>query len=406
MNTETALKPHRSDCPGCGSTNTTLFHRIGSTPVNSVLNIRSREEALNFPRGEVALALCRECGFIYNSSFDPDKVHYSSDCEESQGYSPTFNAFAHDLAKNLVEKYGLKSRRIIEIGCGKGEFLKLICGLGGSSGVGFDPAFVPGRGEESNMPEQIEFVADYYSEQYAHYHGDLICCRMTLEHIADTARLVQTVRRSIGDRLNTVVFFQVPDVTRILEHCAFEDIYYEHCSYFSPGSLSRLFRSACFEVMDLQVAYEGQYLLIEAKPSTGKTCMRQGLEDDLPLMRGLVDKFQQKQPAVVRYWETLVQAVHEGAGRAVIWGSGSKGVAFLNALPNSKKIEYAVDINPHRQGTFMAGTGQEIVSPEFLKSYRPSAVIVMNPVYVDEISADLKRMGLAPAIHALGEQRS
>jgi SAM-dependent methyltransferase len=368
------------------------------------MNVRSREEALSFPLGEVALALCAGCGFVYNSKFEPDKVRYTSECEESQGYSPTFNAFARDLALSLVEKHNLRGKRIIEIGCGKGEFLKLICGLGGSSGVGFDPSFVPGRGEESNTAERIEFIADYYSEKYAHYQGDMICCRMTLEHIHETAGLVQTVRRSIGNRDKTVVFFQVPDATRIFQDCAFEDIYYEHCSYFSPGSLARLFRLAHFDLLDLKVVYGGQYLLIEARPAAGPTAMKMDLEDDLPSMKALVESFQYEHPATVRYWADVLKYHRKNGGRVVIWGSGSKGVAFLNAVEDSDQIECVVDINPHRQGTFMAGAGQEIVAPEFLKSHCPDAVIIMNKIYVDEINAVLKRLGLAPRIYALGEK--
>jgi hypothetical protein len=86
---------------------------------------------------------------------------------------------------------------------------------------------------------------------------------MTLEHIAPTGDFVGTLRRAIGDRTGTLVFFQVPDTTRILADCAFEDIYYEHCSYFSPGSLARLFRHAGFEVLALSTEYQDQYLTID-----------------------------------------------------------------------------------------------------------------------------------------------
>jgi len=65
---------------------------------------------------------------------------------------------------------------------------------------------------------------------------------MTLEHIADTADFIKMVRGSLQDSPSTDVFFQVPDVLRVLEEEAFWDIYYEHCSYFSIGSLARLFR--------------------------------------------------------------------------------------------------------------------------------------------------------------------
>ena len=88
--------------------------------------------------------------------------------------------------------------------------------------------------------------------------------------------------------------------------------------------------------------------------------------------------------------------------KAVVWGSGSKGVAFLTALnlhtPDCE-IEYVVDINPFREGKYMAGTGQEIVSPAFLKRYKPDLAIAMNPIYQPEIKADLEfqaRAGFKP----------
>ena len=57
-----------------------------------------------------------------------------------------------------------------------------------------------------------------------------------------------------------------------------------------------------------------------------------------------------------------------------------------------------MDVNPHKRGTFMAGTGHEVVLPQFLKNYRPDVVIVMNPVYTKEISRDLRGMGLKPRL--------
>jgi SAM-dependent methyltransferase len=400
------INSFRSDCPSCGGNQPRLFHHVSHLPVNSVLNISSQKEALNFPQGEMALSHCRQCGFIFNAAFDERKVQYSSQCEESQGYSDTFNAFALDLTHRLIEKYNLRNKKIIEIGCGKGEFLKMICRLGENSGVGFDPAYVPGRGEsEGNRSVKVEFIKDYYSEKYADYCGDMICCRMTLEHIQETAKFVRAIRRSIGDRKDTIVFFQVPDVIRIMKDCAFEDIYYEHCSYFSPGSIARLFRANHFDILNISVEFAGQYILIEAKPVSHQTIIRLDLENDIDRLEELVLLFVSEYPAVVRYWEQILERINEENRRVVIWGSGSKGVSFLNSVRNSGHVKYVVDINPFRQGTFMAGTGHEIVSPEFLKAYQPETVIVMNPVYLNEIKGDLKQMGLDPEIHAMGEKR-
>lgn len=77
-------------------------------------------------------------------------------------------------------------------------------------------------------------------------------------------------------------------------------------------------------------------------------------------------------------------------------------MAFLTTLGQTlDDIAYAVDINPIKTGTFMAGTGQEIVAPSFLQEYRPDVVIIMNPVYLDEITRDLHAMGLSPEIYTL-----
>ena len=46
----------------------------------------------------------------------------------------------------------------------------------------------------------------------------------------------------------------------------------------------------------------------------------------------------------------------------------------------------------------MAGSGHEIVGPDYLQTYQPDVVIVMNPIYQDEIAADLNNRGLNPKV--------
>ncbi len=100
-------------------------------------------------------------------------------------------------------------------------------------------------------------------------------------------------------------------------------------------------------------------------------------------------------------WRAELAELRRRGGRAVIWGAGSKGVAFLTALGIVEEIQYAVDINPHKHGMFMAGTGQEIVAPDFLQELDPQLVIVMNPVYLDEIRRDLADLGVDAKVVAV-----
>ena len=384
-------------CPNCLKGTLRVFHEVRQVPVHSVLLMPSREVATNYPKGDIALGLCEECGFVSNTLFNPSVHEYSAQYEETQGFSPTFRAFHSKLAASLIDKYNLRHKKVVEIGCGKGEFLTILCEMGDNEGIGFDPAFVKER-NPAQANAKIEFVQDFYSEKYSHIQADFFCCKMTLEHIADTAQFVRTVRRAVGDRSDTTVFFQVPDLIRVLKDFAFWDIYYEHCSYFSAGSLSRVFREAGFEVLDTWTDYDDQYLMISARPSD-KILPPTSLEAACPAVVGeAIDTFLAQYNERVTYWKSQIDELKSKGRRAVVWGSGSKGVAFLTGLNMAGAIEYVVDINPYRQGKFMAGTGQQIVAPAFLQEYKPDVAIAMNPVYQSEIQQDLHHMGLTTTL--------
>jgi hypothetical protein len=370
-----------------------VFYEVRDVPVHSVLLMATREEAVAYPRGDIALGLCEACGFIANLAFDPSKHEYSAKYEETQGFSGTFNAFHRALAERLIERHGLRGKRMIEIGCGKGEFLTMLCELGGNTGIGFDPAYIPER-NTSAAKDRITFITDLYSEKYTHHSADFVCCKMTLEHIQNVGEFVSMVRRSIGDRHDTMVFFQIPEVRRVLRDRGFWDIYYEHCSYFSPGSLARTFRRAGFDVLSLGTEYDDQYLMIEARPSRGTPTPPLPEEDDLAGVTADVSAFTAEIGPTLERWRALARDLRASGRKAVLWGGGSKAVAFLTTLGVTDDLPYAVDINPYKHGTYLAGNGQKIVGPEFLREYRPDVVIVMNPIYVKEIGRDLDAMGI------------
>jgi FlaA1/EpsC-like NDP-sugar epimerase len=221
---------------------------------------------------------------------------------------------------------------------------------------------------------------------------------MTLEHIHETADFVSMVRRSLSGSEETIVFFQVPDMSRILRDVAFWDIYYEHCSYFSQGSLARLFRSCGFEVIKLATEYDNQYLMIEARPASGGSAVLLAQEKDLGRLREEVAYFAANYEDKLERWRRDLEKMRQSGQRAVIWGAGSKAVAFLTTLGIQDEIEYAVDINPYKHGTYMAGTGHEIVAPAFLQAYKPDVVIVMNPIYCREIQQDLDQLGVTTTL--------
>lgn len=380
-------------CPNCNSIGISIFYTVDDIPVHSCLLMPERNKALEYPCGNLQLGFCRNCGFITNTCFESEFHNYSTLYEETQGFSTCFNAFAKSLAQKLIDKYDIHNQTILEIGCGKGEFLALMCQLGNNRGIGIDPAYVPER-NPSDPTSQIEFIQDFYSKKYSYIKADVICCRHTLEHIAPTFEFMQTLRQAIGNRTGTLVFFELPDVMRVLREGAFWDIYYEHCSYFTAGSLARLFRSSGFTIDELYLDYDDQYIIITAYPADGSTSNSLELEDDLEQLTQAYKEFKENCSDRINYWQDTIARIREDGQNVVIWGSGSKGVAFLTTLKLSEQIEYVVDINPYKHGKYMPGTGQEIVPPQFLTQYRPDKIIVMNPIYLQEIQHELDRLNI------------
>jgi 2-polyprenyl-3-methyl-5-hydroxy-6-metoxy-1,4-benzoquinol methylase len=380
-------------CPSCAHPAERPFYEVDGVPVHQVKLVRTRAAALNCVRGDIRMCFCASCGFVWNGAFDPARMRYEDDYESTQAVSPTFNAFHERLARDLIERFALHGKRVVELGCGQGEFVTMLAEMGDNEGFGFDGVI-----REPGRVGKVTFIKDLYAEPYRDLAPDFVCCKMTLEHVHDVSDFLRRLRRTVGDRPESVVFFMIPEITRILNLRAFWDIYYEHCSYWSPGSLARAFRIAGFDPIKVWTEYGDQYVLIAAKPS-GST---RGNGDVLPneeppaALAAKVQGFAQAVAADRARWRQWLEGLRRAGQRTVLWGGGSKGVAFLTTLDVREGVDYAVDLNPRRSGTFIAGTGQQIVAPEFLAQYRPDVVIVMSPIYLPEIRAQLDRMGVRP----------
>lgn len=386
-------------CPACRAAASAPFHVGEPVPANSCLLLGDRDAAVDFPKGELALALCPACGLIWNSRFDRGLTTYSQDYEETQAFSPTFQAFIRELAADWTERYSLRGGTVIEIGCGKGEFLAEMARAGIGAGIGVDPGVQPARIDE-DLP--ITWIQGLFPLDLPELRADAIICRHTLEHIAPVREFLMSIRAAITDPERTVLLFEVPDVQRVLDEVAFWDVYYEHSSYFSAGSVGRGFRAAGFDVLRIERAYSDQTLLVEARPAIGSPAAVLPIEESPAELAGAAARFARGHQAMVEYWRDRIQDVDARGGRTVIWGGGSKGVAFLAALGvGARLVDGVVDINPFKQNQYMAGTGHRVLAPKELTTVEPALVIVMNGAYRTEIGNDLAELGLTPQVETL-----
>lgn len=371
-------------CILCGSANIETFLSIEEIPVYCNILWQTREQAVKAPQGDIQLAACSNCGHIFNLAFNPDLTEYSQAYDNSLHFSPTFQEYARDLAHNLIEKYSLVDKEIIEIGSGQGEFLSLLCDYGNNQGLGFDPSYIQ-NAESVPQSGNFSIIPDYYSARYKDYGGDFFCARHVLEHLDQPGNFLTLIAGALQGRPGALVYLEVPDARYTFQGLSIWDIIYEHPSYFSPSSLSYALKSNGFDILDLDTSFGGQFLYAVAKLNDGPDAHQ--ADGDLPERRiaFTLEDFTMGFKTTVNKWSQILNERVDEKNKIVVWGAGSKGVTFLNLFKQLGAFEYVVDINPRKWGKFIPISGQLVVSPDFMTEYKPHLIIIMNTNYEQEI---------------------
>jgi 2-polyprenyl-3-methyl-5-hydroxy-6-metoxy-1,4-benzoquinol methylase len=375
-------------CVICGRASLKPLISIPDVPTLCNRLCASVGEAANAPRGDISLSYCLDCGHIVNSAFDQQQVDYDVRFENTLTFSPRYRQYAEMTAGRVINRYGLNGKRIVEIGCGNGDFLCLLCGAG-NHGEGFDPSQPTSRSEAGTG--SVEIIGRNFAAEDAR-GADFVCCRHVLEHLPEPMALLRQLRESLAVRADAVVFFEVPNGLYTLDRLGIWDIIHEHVSYFMPSSLVRAFHRAGFRVCSTDSAFDDQYLWLEACVD-GQV---PSLAPPEPPPDTLYSSFNARFTEKIALWRQRIVELKSDRQRIVAWGAGAKGVMFLNLLrvTAGSGVDWVVDINPRKQGHFVPLMGQRIIAPDHLLQNPPDLVIVMNPEYEPEIRATIEHMGI------------
>lgn len=243
-------------CHVCESHNVKRFISHQDVPVHQNFLINDQKLAIGITRGDLDLAVCEECGFVFNQSFDLSKLSYGMNYDNTQDYSPSFNTYVSNLARSLVFDKNVKNCSIVEVGCGKGSFLRKLVEVkeGENKGHGFDPSYV---GLESDLDGRLKFEKRFYDQKCADIHADVIVCRHVIEHVPDPLNLLRTIRQALIHSPQARVFFETPSVEYILRNQVIWDFFYEHCSYFTAQSLTTAFETSGVHVDNVSHIFGG-----------------------------------------------------------------------------------------------------------------------------------------------------
>ena len=374
-------------CPLCEGAQLRPFLTRVSVPVHQNLVMNSASAAQALARGVLDLIICEACGFVFNRAFDLSLLQYGKEYDNTQSCSAYFDSYLDDLVRDMVENQGVRNCTIVEVGCGKGGFLKKLIEYpaANNKGYGFDPSYV---GPHTELDGRLEFKTSFYDEQCADIKADVVVCRHVIEHIPQPLALLRAVRGALSLSPHARIFFETPCVEWILSRQVVWDLFYEHCSLFDVRSLAFAVRRAGFAVDGVRHVFGGQYLWLEARMSELDATL-----PDCGELVGLATQYTDAERMIkARLMKRLRQRDH---GKTALWGGGAKGVTLANLVdPDGMLIDCVVDLNPNKQGGFVPGTGHPIVAPAALTNRGVRTAILMNPNYREEVVCLLHEAGI------------
>ena len=313
-------------------------------------------------RGDMELVQDGATGLVHNRAFDPGRMHYDEDYQNEQGCSEVFQSHLDEVL-DLLRRRADEGGSVIEVGCGKGTFLRRLREAGFDA-IGVDPAF---EGESAHV------IKAPFSQELGLAPAELVVMRHVLEHMPEPLGFLQAIARANDGKGS--IYIEVPCFDWIREHRAWFDIFYEHVNYFRPDDFGRMFTS----VLEAGHLFGGQYQYVVADLASLRQAMEPVPEPPLDLGRDFT-------AGIAR----CASLARDTDGPKAIWGASSKGVIFAHHMQQAGvSLDLAIDINPVKQDLYMAGTGMAIVSPRSALECLPEGamVFVMNSNYIGEIAA-------------------
>ncbi len=383
--------------PPCRLCGTPLRHvalDLGMSPLcqTRVLpeQLDAREEF--FP---LRVRVCESCFLVQLAeSVSPERLF--------QEY-PYFSSYVDALVESgrrycetVCARFGLGAHsRVVEVASNDGYLLQHFVARG-IPALGIEPAEnVAKAAIERGVPTLSRFfgreTARFVAERDG--HADLVLGNNVFAHVPDLNDFIAGLALLLAP--TGVVTLEFPHLLTLLEGNQFDTIYHEHFSYFSFTTASLALARHGLRVFDVEeIANHGGSLRLFAchkddagKPETPGVAAFRARECDADLFR--VERYRAFAARVHQTKNDLLSALIElkRAGKSIVgYGAAGKSVTLLNyGGIRTDYLDYLVDRNPYKQGTFFPGVRIPIHAPERIRETKPDYVLILPWNLRDEV---------------------
>mgnify|MGYP002026709347 CR=1 FL=1 len=305
---------------------------------------------------------CGSCGLIQIIN---EPVSYYKEVVRAAAFSEEMKAFRQQQFSRFVQEYTLQGRKLIEIGCGCGEYLTLLQEAGVNAyGLEASEASV-NQCVKNNLQVTCGYVdcADYIIQGGGF---DAFVTLNFLEHWPDPNASLSGIAHNLCE--GGIGLIEVPNFEMILRKNLFTEFISDHIFYFTRETLETTLRLNGFEIIKCsEIWYDYILSAVVRKRSLCNVSSFDHIREQLKIE---IHKY------IQQYGENGV----------AIWGAGHQALATISLLGLADEIKYVVDSAPFKQNKFTPVSHIPIVAPESLNGNPVDAIIVMAASYSDEVA--------------------
>lgn len=337
------------------------------------------------PRHPQDFVQCPACSHVWNRSFRYDAIPYQNNPNRMFNRGGAWKGHLAQTRDGLLGHLP-EAPTVVEIGCGEGHFVRGLAEACNGRGrfVGFDPNASPETGLG------VEFHARLFDPlvDMASYAPDAVVIRHVLEHLTEPAALLDQLTWGAA-RLDKpcFLFAEVPCIDRVFETDRVADFFYEHAAHFTTESFHALMARAG-EVLELGHGYDGEVVYARVQLE---------LPAKLQERAAAASRFLQRADENRTAIRTQLDALAASGDKVAIWGGTGKAAAFIHQFgADAQRFPLVVDSDPDKAGTYVPGTGQEIVFRDALKTLAVDVVIIPTQWRAKDIAAEMALEGIRP----------
>ena len=325
------------------------------------------------------LCQCMGCGLV---QFDCEPVDYYRDVIRAGGFSKTMVELRRYQYKHLIDSYHLEGKKFIEVGCGQGEFLKVLSEFPVEvHGIEHDPHLV-----ELARAQGLDVTEGFTETEDTRFAGGLYDVFLSfnfLEHQPDPGTMLQAIYRNLED--DAMGLITVPSFEYIMDHNSYYELIRDHLAYYTFETLTPLLERNGFLVEECEVINRDTLsVIVKKRPQM----------DTENLLECYVN--------LKREMESYMKYLDAWDKKVAVWGASHQGFTLAATTKLGERARYIIDSAPFKQGKFAPASHLPIVGPDHFHEHPVDAIIITAPGYTDEIAASIRqKFGTSVEIRAM-----